>query len=140
MIELLPLKYELKKYVEIAYNGDEDLLKKYHIAEYSLCEAVDETLSMIYQTSLEVDMKHLGVYNDCKIIGYVSYFQNNLYSFGINIEYRTKEVLSVFWEEIKSILSHSFICMLYPNNTRAIEWLKKCGMKEKECVILLYNN
>ncbi len=145
MIELTKLEWELKKYVEIAYRGDMELLSEYHIAEYSFNEAVEETLAMIYETSLEVEMKYCGVVKNNKIIGYLCYFDNNLYSFGINIEYRTKEVLSEFWERIKETLGDSFICMLFPNNIRAIKFLQRCGMKiidgvEESAVTLLYHN
>jgi hypothetical protein len=145
MIELRPIDRELKRYVEIAYKGDEDLLSKYHVAEYTLDEAVEETLRMIYSTSLEVESNGDKMYNfyvsfDNKPIGYLSVFKNNLYSFGINIEYRTKEILSDFWNEIKEVLGNNFMSVLYPNNTRAIGYLQKCGMVSKECVILLYNS
>lgn len=145
MIELTKLKYELKKYVESAYKGDQDLFSKYHVSECSFSEAVEQTLAMIYETSLVVDMKYLGVVKDKKRIGYLCYFQNNLYSFGINIDYRTKEVLSEFWEKTKEVMGDSFICMLFPNNTRAIGWLKTCGMEiidgvEESAVTLLYHN
>jgi len=52
-----------------------------------------------------------------------------LYSFGIHPERRTKENLLEFWKEIRK-RHNNFTCYLYSNNTRAIDWLKKCGMKE----------
>jgi hypothetical protein len=57
-----------------------------------------------------------------------------LYSFGIHPERRTMENLLKFWKEI--IKQHeSFICYLYSNNTRAINWLINCGMKESGRIV-----
>lgn len=134
---------ELKKYVEVAYLEDLDLMKKYHVNEnYNLEEAVTETLRMIEVTSESVDMKYFGVTLGEENIGYLCIFKNNLYSFGININYRIKEILIAFWENIITVLNDGFITMLYPNNLRAINWLQKCGMVivegvEENCVVLL---
>lgn len=146
MIELVKIELsELPPFVECAYEGDNDLLTKYHIANYTLCEAVDTTMVMIEITSLGLDMKYFAVIENEEPIGYLSTFPNNLYSFGINIEYRTREILSEFWKKITEILGNSFISMLYHNNTRAINWLKRCEMVEVDgvedsCVTLLYHN
>lgn len=141
MIDLLEInEFELKKYVEAAYQGDEDLLNYYHIDKYDFDGAVKETLNMIEQTSVGVNMKYFGVQIHDEKIGYICAFQNNLYSFGVNIKYRNKWVLIDFWENIKTILGNNFMTVLYPNNTRAINWAKRCGMQEQQCVVLLYNN
>lgn len=141
MISLIKIDIEeLRDFIEISYKGDEDLLSKYHVAEYSLQQAVESTINMIAITSLEAEMTYFGVVINGQRIGYLCTFKNNLYSFGINMEYRVKEILSEFWNKIKEILGNSFMTVLYPNNTRAIEWVEKCGMKKKECVILLYDD
>jgi ribosomal protein S18 acetylase RimI-like enzyme len=57
-----------------------------------------------------------------------------LYSFGIHADRRTKENLIDFWREIRK-RHDSFTCYLYSNNTRAIDWLKKCGMKENGKIV-----
>jgi hypothetical protein len=79
---------------------------------------------------------------DGEEIGYVCKIPNNLYSFGININYRTKDNLIEFWERVKELMGDSFICMLFPQNTRAVEFLKKQGMQEvigveNNCTVLL---
>lgn len=137
-------KFELPIYVRIAYNEDYELFEKYHVNQFGIDEAVDSTVEMINNVSNQVDMRYFKVqYND-ENIGYVTVFKNNLYSFGININYRTPKILNEFWEYIKVILGDSFICMLFPNNTRAINWLLKCGMDivkdvEDNAVVLIYN-
>lgn len=52
-----------------------------------------------------------------------------LYSFGLHPEKRIKANRLEFWREIVGD-KERFYCYLYSNNTRAIEWLKRCGMKE----------
>ncbi len=145
MIELLEInEFELKEYVEVAYKGDGDLLTKYHVDTYTFDEAVETTMDMIEITAMDVKMVNYGVMVNGENIGYLSVLDHFLYSFGINIEKRKKEILSEFWQLIKTVLGESFICMLYENNSRAINWLKKCGMEivdgvEENCVTLLYD-
>jgi len=143
MINLIKItKFELRKYVEIAYRGDNDLLDLYWGDGFSLQEAVNETMYGINETSKEVNMEYFCVLNDDEEIGYIAKFPNNLYSFSININHRTKQNLIEFWNRIKEVMEDGFICMLYPQNQRAIKWLEKCGMirvdgVEQNCVIML---
>ena len=143
MIELVEIAhYELKGFVEASYENDEELLTTYHIRPMEFDEAVQETLNMIRITSIGLNMNYFGFLMDGDKIGYICTFQNNLYSFGLNIDYRTPSILLCFWDNIVEILGDSFICMLYPNNKRAIKWLKRCGMVEvpdieENCITLL---
>lgn len=57
-----------------------------------------------------------------------------LYSFGVHPDRRTRENLLEFWKEIRK-RHDNFLCYLYSNNTRAIDWLKKCGMKENGKIV-----
>lgn len=139
--------HELIPLVEIAYRNDNDLLEFYWGDSYSLIEAVNETMNAIKIISHEVEQKgeemyYYSVVKDEEEIGYMCCFDHNLYSFGININHRKKDTLIEFWEMIKEIIGDSFICMLFPQNTRAIDFLKKQGMVEVEgiepnCVTLL---
>jgi len=144
MVELKNISiFELKSFVSISYSGDKELLEKYHVEEYETEEqAVNSTMNMIRMTSEEVDMKCYSVFEEKEAIGYLCVFDNFLYSFGIKKEKRKMPILVDFWANILDILGSSFITMLYPNNVRAINWLRKCGMvevKEVEtnCVTLL---
>lgn len=138
--------FELPDLVKIAYMGDGDLLLYYWGEDYNLEEAINATLNAIkYQENEGIEFNHYAVIEDEQEIGYISCFPNNLYSFGININRRTKEVLKEFWERVKEIMGDSFICMLFPQNQRAIEFLKKQGMQEvsgieEDCVCLLNIN
>jgi len=53
-----------------------------------------------------------------------------LYSFGVHPGNRDRENLSHFWNYLESEHEEGFLCYLYSNNTRAIDWLKKRGMSE----------
>ena len=88
MIELLEIhEFELRQYVEAAYDEDEDLLTKYHVDDFTFEEAVDMTIDMIEMTSEGIAMKNYGVFEEGEPIGYLTCFSNNLYSFGININH-----------------------------------------------------
>jgi len=138
-------KFELGDLVEIAYKGDDDLLDKYWGDDFNLEEAVNETMFIIGEVEKEAEMSYYSVVCDDEEIGYVCKIPNNLYSFGININYRTKDNLIEFWDRVKEVMGEGFICMLYPQNQRAINFLKKQGMIEVEgvernCTVLLNIN
>ncbi len=57
-----------------------------------------------------------------------------LYSFGVHPDFRTHENLQRFWEHLTRE-HEEFICYLYDNNTRAINWLKKMGMVPESKVV-----
>lgn len=135
-------KFELENLVKIAYSGDSDLLEFYWGTDLNLHEAVDLTMSLIEQVDKEVPVDYYAVLNEEEEIGYVVRFPNNLYSFSININHRTKNNLIGFWDRIKEVMEEGFICMLFPKNVRAINFLKRCGMieikgVENNCVTLL---
>lgn len=145
MIELKKIsKFELPELIMAAYKGDESLLNQYHVEIFTLEQAVESTLWMIETTEENEgkNMEHYSVSCDGEPIGYVSIFPNMLYSWGLNKEYRSEDIKQDFWESICDILEGKFIVMLYPNNTRAINFCKRQGMIEVEnieqnCVTLL---
>ena len=137
--------FELRDLVEISYRGDIDLLDKYWGDDFSLEEAVNETMFMVKTVNEEVPVECYAVVLNDEEIGYVCKIPNNLYSFGININYRKKDVLIEFWDKVKELMGEGFICMLYPQNSRAINFLKKQGMVEvsgieENCTVLLNVN
>lgn len=137
--------YQLPQYIELSYVGDEDLFNKYHIAPYDLKGCVVSTLLMIKEMSLARKLDYYKVMLDKTPIGYFVTGQDDIYSFGINIKYRKKEILVEWFEHVKKILPEQFTCMLYNNNTRAIEFLVKNGFRIVEdsindnVTVLLYN-
>jgi len=137
--------FELRVLVEISYRGDIDLLDKYWGDDFNLEEAVNETMFMVKTVNEETEVECYAVVLNDEEIGYVCKIPNNLYSFGININYRKKDVLIEFWDKVKELMEEGFICMLYPQNERAINFLKKQGMIEvsgieENCIVLLNIN
>ncbi len=135
---------EVRVSIAIAYQGDQELFDKYHIGKCDHLSATIKTMEMIREVSKEYDIANFKVIYDKKNIGYVSVFEGFLYSFGINKSYRKKDILIEWWQEIKKILGNRFFAQLYHNNTRAIEFLKRQGMKvvedhKDEQTVLLVN-
>lgn len=123
-------KSQLAQYVDIAYRGDSDLMDRYHIQQHETVE------SAVFSTMLMIDdmsrLKDLSYYKICwkkEPIGYLVTFPDFLYSFGINIKFRKRDIHIGWWNATKSILGKKFISMLYDNNSRAVGFLQKQGMK-----------
>ncbi len=118
---------QLPLFIEKAFEGDEDLIKKYHIKGGSLKSCVKSTVAAIADVDKVYGLKCYIISKDEKIIGYTTLGPDFLHSFGINIDYRTKEVVTEWWASVLSIMT-DFFCTLHKKNTRAIEFLKKQGM------------
>jgi hypothetical protein len=124
-------KNELPRVVEIAFRGDTDLFKKYHQANSDEETSIKNTVDRIIDTATIYDLTFYKVIFEKKVIGYfvVAEEPKLLYSFGINIKYRTKQVIGKWWEVTKKQLPKEFKVMLYKKNTRAIDFMQRNGMK-----------
>lgn len=128
MVKLTEIYHsELKLLVTKAFSGDEELMGKYHIVNGSLEECVDSTMDAISDVDKTYGLKCYMISSNDNIIGYMTLGPDFLHSFGINIQYRTKEILTEWWASLLSIMTY-FFCTLHSKNTRAIEFLKKQGM------------
>lgn len=123
---------ELQDAIEIAFGGDTGLLEKYHIKQGTLAECVDDTYNKICNAEANFPMEYYKVVLDGIKIGYtaMSKKESLLYSFGININYRNKKTLQLWFENVVNILG-SFNCYIWTKNERAILHLVKQGMKIK---------
>ncbi len=88
---------KLPEVIEIAYEGDNDLFEKYHVQRFTLKESVISTLKMINDTAKEYKTKCYKVIYNKQSIGYVALYGDILYSFGINIRFRKKDILLAWW-------------------------------------------
>lgn len=132
MVELIEIeKGDLPWLVYVAYKDDKDLWNKYHVEKLTLVDAVVSTLKMVEISAAEMELNYYKVRMEDENIGYVVVSGNHLYSFGINIHWRTKEILKEWWELVTGILGESFTCLLFSNNERAIKYLKNRGMEIK---------
>lgn len=119
---------DLRDYVEAALDGDEDILRFYDKKEKveTISEACSSVVNKIRIAYTESDIR--GVKINGSKVGYFVFDDELLISFGLNINYRNKVILTDFWEKIKEELGDTFNCLLYSHNERAIGFLKKCGM------------
>jgi hypothetical protein len=125
---------DLKKYIEIAFEDDEELINFYD-KTYSLSSHSD-----MYKNTYSKLKEYKEYFGKCchyKIIldgveigfVFITKTPNLLVSFSINKTYRKKDILISFFNLIRNIFSEPFICLLYNENSRAINWLQKCGME-----------
>lgn len=130
MVKLIQIsKEELHGLVHIAYEGDYDLLDKYHIKKFNLESAVSSTLEMIDGMSKQLELKYFSVEWQGTQIGYVIISGDFLYSFGISIYHRTKNILKSWWDCLLLVMGDRIKVGLLSNNTRAIEYMKKRGLE-----------
>jgi len=122
-------KSELPKLVGISYERDEELFEKYHIGKMNFPQAVLSTLDLIDDASKQLNLSYYKVIYQKQPIGYFVTFGNYLYSFGIAMKYRKKDILVGWFLAVKKVLGKQFRALLYENNTRAISHLEKQGMK-----------
>lgn len=120
---------ELRPLVELSFKDDEDLVCKYHICEQGFEECVEHTLGRINTFKGEEKPSYFKVVFNKIAIGFLVISYKRLYSFGVSIKYRTKLVLTQWWEAVKKKVGREFICSLYSKNTRAIQFLLRQGMK-----------
>jgi hypothetical protein len=129
---------ELKPYVDMAIEDDDELLNYYDRGEFvdtveAAAENICKKIKILYPEATLI-----GVENDDRKIGYFVYDGPLLISFSINQYYRNEKGLKQFYDLIKQEIGNNFNVILYTYNTRAINWLKKCGLIEvmKEVTIL----
>lgn len=138
MIELVPITKEaIKNCIEIAFNGDVELLESLHISPGTLEHCVDHTFSLIIANDkiCKGDVKYYAVSKDENIVGYSVVivnpkYTNELYSFGININYRTKEIVQQWLGLIEELLGLPFYIILWSKNKRALDFFKKNGFDQ----------
>jgi hypothetical protein len=121
---------ELKKAIEIAFMDDELLLNRFHIIKNGLKESVNDTMQNILDFKQIYGAEFYIIKDGDEIIGFcvVSNMYHYLYSFGINIEYRTKENKKELFKFVSERCKGTFFCSLYNFNERAINYLLKMGM------------
>ena len=137
--------YELPTLIRTSYEGDKDILATQHVTPFeNVDDATEMTYGMIKDMAVEKKVTHYKVIYQKKAIGYFCTFDKFLFSFGINIKFRKKEVLVGWWQQVVKSLEKNFLCILYPHQKRAIGFLKRNGMivaevdKENNSVILIH--
>jgi len=142
MVRLTKISFnKIRDLIELAYEGDNELIQNYPAY---INREFDGTITQEHCVNIQMVMikdaenelpnevnYYKAIYNDVAI-GYVVTFKDVLYSFAINKHYRKANILKEFFEAICKVLPQKFGCVLYKNNTPAINWLVKCGMLQEE--------
>lgn len=116
--------------IYVAFAGDKKLIEKYHLVGKNLDECVKDTYEKILETSKEIVLEKYAVIDEEVLLGYlvVSITHKFLYSFGLAIKKR-EYFSDLFFQKISNLLSNDFKCILWTKNSRAIEYLKRNGMR-----------
>lgn len=120
---------QLIEYIDAALLSDHDLIQ--YFDRNAGVKTPEQCCSKIWGKIMEShpDAVLIGVLHGDKKIGYYVFKDNTLISFGLSPDYRNRLFTEQFWNCIKDEFTGTFQCALYSYNTRAIEWLRKCGME-----------
>lgn len=147
MLELDICRIELadvQEYVSIAFKEDEDLITKYHFQDKTMIDLIINNVNNIEELAKRKEVKCYGIFLEQTPIGFTVISEKLLYSFGINVYCRNKDIKSVWWKWIKRVFDNNFVVCLYRENTRAINFFLRNGLEEfsddGKVVYLLYNN
>lgn len=132
---------EFYYYVYNAFIDDHEIIEYYDRG--AMVKNTEEAINNVCDKikSCYPDAKIYGVEIDSIKVGYFVTREDLLISFGMALRHRNKITLAAFWEQIKSKLGNKFAAMLYSHNIRAINFLKKGGMKIEvdHITVLSYN-
>lgn len=119
---------ELKSYIDAGFAYDKKILGYYD--QNQIVETIEDVCNNVYKKiKIEYPLSlFVGVEKDGVKIGYYVCYKKTLVSFSLNVEYRNKENLKDFFELIKTQFGSTFQVLLFTYNTRAIKWLKTCGL------------
>lgn len=118
----------MKEWIYIACEGDKGLLKYFDPAFHPTTP--EEAAEIIYQkiVSNYPESRMEPISRNGEVVGFIAWLPGLLISFGVNIRHRNPEILSQAWDLIISTVGEGFSCVLYTQNSRAINWLRRCGM------------
>lgn len=137
-IELEEIRFEeLEPLVSFAFGNDPDLLSKYQQLDGDFLTMVKRNVNNMAESDCILNLTYFKVKNEDKIIGFtvVDFGKNILYSFGINVQFRTKEIVTSWIENVKSMLMGLVRCALWNKNKRAIDFLLKNGFEVSDKTI-----
>lgn len=118
---------KLKKYMEVGYKGDIDFVTKYHTVRGSMSFCIKEEIKMVVSQGKFDSLKYYAVYDGSCPIGHTIVGKNYLFSFCININHRTKEIVLGWLSKVKELLNNEFGVFLSKNNERAIRFFVRNG-------------
>lgn len=115
--------YKLQKYCRIAFEGDADLWEKYHQGDKNFEDTVINNIRSVIEISQQKAVFCYSISFKNEIIGFFVLVEDILlYSFGINKNYRTREITTTWLNMVKDLMPSDFIVCLRSENTRAINF------------------
>lgn len=120
---------DLGEYVSIAFKDDKDLLTEY--SHYSTMEELIETnVANTIELAKTKEVKCYGLFLEDTPIGFTVISERLLYSFGINLYCRQKEVKAIWLSWLRRVFDNNFVVCLYSKNTRAINYFQRNRFEE----------
>jgi len=119
----------LQEFVSVAFEEDSDLLTEY--SDYSTMEELIQTnVANTVELAKTKEVKCYGMFLEQTPIGFTVLSEKMLYSFGINIYCRQKDIKTGWLNWLNSVFDNNFVVCLYRKNTRAINYFLKNGFEE----------
>ena len=127
--DIAPIPIEdLHEFVSVAFKEDTELMKYCH------CSTMEELILTNVENTRELaktkDVKCYGMFLEQTPIGFTVISEKLLYSFGINLYCRQKEVKAIWLNWLKRVFDNNFVIPLYRKNTRAINYFLKNGFEK----------
>lgn len=134
-VQLVPISYsELKGFISLAFADDIELQESLHISPGTHEEITDHTYNMIMAWGGEYNFEYykvvIGSGVATEAVGFTVLLNDGgrvLYSFGINILKRCREVLVNWLVAVRETFGAEFGVSLWEKNERAINFFRKNG-------------
>lgn len=143
-VTLTPIsKEDLKVLISFSFEGDNALLDKYHISPGTLEHCVNHTFTFIennkdfYKSDMKIFKVEASIEGEDIAVGYTVVIENEkapneLYSFGIKKDYRSKEIIEAWLESVSNQIGIPYYIILWNKNTRAVNFFGNNGFIVEE--------
>lgn len=130
MILFQPITEEqLPQAITFSYEGDTYGLATYYGTPCTVDEAVQLTMVSIIFFECDYALSYFNILCDGEFIGYMITSGTLLYSFCITKKYRSRKILTDWWSRVVDFIGTDMTCILPSSNIRAINFVKRRGMK-----------
>lgn len=147
MVEFKEISFnELPDLVRIGFGNDEELLSKYQQLNTDFETTVLRNIENIKSSAGLGELHYYRLEIEDVPVGFTVVDAENylLISFGINIKFRTKEVVLDWFNRVIDFFEDGFGCVLWNQNERAIKFLERQGMKVEnksdELTVLMFHD
>ncbi len=133
---------EIRAVIHETFSEDHNLFKTYHVINDNEDLAINDTFIKVQEMINNYSAEFYKISLNGATIGYinVSTLINALHSFGLNVNYRTKDTKDYLIETIDDLFEGGIIyCTLYSKNVRAIDFLINNGYAQEPIVTLIKN-